>query len=189
MLLAGILLMAAMGLGCENRTEPAAQAPHRAGEQSVTRDGLLTGYRKQVVQPVGPETVNPLARAMALVGYDPAGPQPPHFSQAGYNLIGNLPIVDLIQETPLAMPAWAEARSRGFQQMARQGFGPLLAGMMGTLDHESEAVSNTPPRNPVPPAICSAVLKARHCGLAPTSPPTSRPALPPPDCALNLTPC
>ncbi len=145
MLLAGILLMAAMGLGCENRTEPAAQAPHRAGEQSVTRDGLLTGYRKQVVQPVGPETVNPLARAMALVGYDPAGPQPPHFSQAGYNLIGNLPIVDLIQETPLAMPAWAEARSRGFQQMARQGFGPLLAGMMGTLDHESEAVSNTPP--------------------------------------------
>ena len=92
------------------------------------------GYRKTKLLPISDNSANPLKLAMDLVGARPNRDSVPHSSEAGYNLICTLPIVDAIQKAPLQMPAWADLNASLLQESAQKGLHPLLDQLMKTLD-------------------------------------------------------
>ncbi len=144
LLLISLLFLAFAVLGCESQSDQSKSLPKPDTKARGETDEGPMGYQKLTIHPVLEHAGNPLNRAMSLVAHTPTRHDLPHFNEAGYNLICNLPIVDIIQESPLQMPVWANDNSMRLQESARHGFGPLLTQLMSTLDfrYDAKAVSN-----------------------------------------------
>ena len=129
------LVMLSLTLGCESQTDtsrPSANRKTKKAEEGGLAD--VDGYRKWQLLPLSNTSADPLTHAMDLVGAAPGGEKALHFSEAGYNLICTLPIVDALQNFPLQMPTWADQTANLLQLSAKRGLSPLLAQLMKTLD-------------------------------------------------------